>query len=81
MVVIYRWVALTGQDRDTTTILIMIIRITTFLIMILLITTLLKMTLLITLNTGGITFNDITYNFNKCKITYKLLSTVMSKVI
>ncbi len=55
MVVIYRWVALTGKDRDTTTILIMIILITTFLIIILLIATLLKMTILITLNTGAIT--------------------------
>ncbi len=39
------------------------------------------MTILITLNTGDITYKDITYNINKCKITYMFLSTVTSKVI
>ncbi len=34
-----------------------------------------------TLNTGGITYNDITYNINKCNISYIFLSTVTSKVI
>jgi hypothetical protein len=30
---------------------------------------------------GGINYNDITYNINKCNITYMFLSTVISKVI
>ncbi len=39
------------------------------------------MTLLITLNAGGITYNDIIYNINKCNMTNMFLSTVIGKVI
>jgi hypothetical protein len=30
-----------------------------------------------TLHTGDITYNDITYNFNKCDITYMLFYLVL----
>jgi hypothetical protein len=36
--------------------------------------------IIMTLNIDGINYNDITYNINKCKITYKLLSIVICKV-
>ncbi len=43
--------------------------------------TLLRMAILITLNTGDITYIDITYDIDKCNITYMFLSTVLSKVV
>jgi hypothetical protein len=43
---------------------------TTILIMTLLITNLLEMTSLKTLNVGYIAYNDITFDINKCNITY-----------
>jgi hypothetical protein len=60
-----------GRFEDTVTILKMT----------LLKTTLVKMTILITLYTGDITYDDITYNVNKCHIKYRFLSIVISKVI
>ncbi len=39
------------------------------------------MPILITFKTGDITYNDITYNINKCNITYIFLFTVISTVI
>jgi len=39
------------------------------------------MTKLLKLNTGDISYNGITYNINKCNITYMFLSTVISKAI
>ncbi len=39
------------------------------------------MAILITLNTVDISYNDITYNTNKCNITYRFLSTIISILI
>ncbi len=39
------------------------------------------MTLLIALDTGDITYNNITYNINKCNITFMFLFAVISEVI
>jgi hypothetical protein len=63
------------------TILIMTFFIMTLIMMTLLITTLIKMTILLTLNTGENTYNNITYNINKCNIIIMILSIVTSYVI